>query len=525
VRFDDRLATVLNGSFDSPRERSSRWQQLIDILAQDGAAMPSTAVERCLRLLSLLTPDVPPEIQLASARMVGARSNFAPLVTLLAANRPALATAIMPVVQLSEDDWLLTVPHVGPVGRSLLRQRTNLSPLVIRALQYFAPGDLTLGMSENVQPAAAEEVPEIKDLVRRIEEFRRRKLSEQIEPQDEPQTGLEETFCFTTDADGRITDIERAPRGRFVGIDLSQPARAVDVGCDAGTARIVGKRGIIDNGRLLLLGSDQWAGTWLCKATPQFDAEDGNFMGYVGVLRRPVAEEVVAESAQQSDTTSSAASGAHSDLLRQLTHELRSPLNAISGFAQMIEGQFAGPVSSSYRSAASVILTEAARLLCAIDEIDLLARIDRLTTDNIVGEANYAALLNEVTRDLNKAAGGSIFELNSDGSDDYGFVSQPILVAKLLRLWLQPLSMQARADETYQLTLDRADAYGAVLTTLPVPSIDASSGNDTSHLGLALAAASQIARDLGGELQVANDQHILNLPALGQLQLSEDRVG
>src|SRR3546814_9918742 len=62
------------------------------------------------------------------------------------------------------------------------------------------------------------------------------------------------------------------------------------------------------------------------------------------------------------------------DSIRQLIHELRSPLNAISGFAQIISGQMFGPVSHGYRAMADAIVADAASVQAIIDDLETAAR-------------------------------------------------------------------------------------------------------------------------------------------------------
>ncbi len=525
MRFDDRLATVLSGRFDTPRERSSRWQQLADILAQDGATLSSGIVERCLRLLAILVRDVPDDVQYARAEAVACKSDFVPLITLLTAQSPAMARAIMPVAKLTEQDWLLALPHVGPVGRSLLRQRIDLSPLVVRALQYFAPGDLTLEATVSDAKQVEGDAPEIRDLVRRIEEFRRRQRDEAPRPFPEPIVELVDVVNFATDSTGRIADIEMAPRGRFVGLDLSQPAGVVGSGCDAGTARIVGKRGKIEKGRVLLLGADRWAGTWICTAEPRFGPEDGSFFGYVGTLRRPAPDEIAAQSPDAAVARTANQINARSELLRQLTHELRSPLNAISGFAQLIEGQFAGPVSGLYRSAATTILGEAARLVAAIDEIDLMARLDATAVDVPTSLMGFVELMEAVVVAMNLDIGRNQFFVSGGGIPQSVHVDMPGQVTNAVRLWLQPLAASAPEDCMFDVRLAHNHEQVAVAVTVTVPAASHDGSATHTPLGLAFAAAAQLAQDMGGQLAISGDQQILNLPAIIQRTLSEDRVG
>ena len=92
---------------------------------------------------------------------------------------------------------------------------------------------------------------------------------------------------------------------------------------------------------------------------PWFDPATGQFRGYRGTARRPQRNELPYGRPESSDS---------GDSIRQLIHELRSPLNAISGFAQIISGQMFGPVSGAYRKMADSIIADAAAVQDIIDD-------------------------------------------------------------------------------------------------------------------------------------------------------------
>src|SRR3546814_12596929 len=94
---------------------------------------------------------------------------------------------------------------------------------------------------------------------------------------------------------------------------------------------------------MLLEGTPAEAGEWRFSALPWFDPATGQFRGYRASARRPQRNETPYGRTATEDS---------GDSIRQLIHELRSPLNAISGFAQIISGQMVGPVSHGYRAQA-----------------------------------------------------------------------------------------------------------------------------------------------------------------------------
>ena len=63
------------------------------------------------------------------------------------------------------------------------------------------------------------------------------------------------------------------------------------------------------------------------------------------------------------------------DSLRELVHEIKTPLNAIIGFAEIIQGQYLGPADHRYRERAGEIVAQAHLLLGAIDDLDFAAKV------------------------------------------------------------------------------------------------------------------------------------------------------
>ena len=90
----------------------------------------------------------------------------------------------------------------------------------------------------------------------------------------------------------------------------------------------------------------------------------------------------------------------HSDLLadpdslRELVHEIKTPLNAIIGFAEIIDGQYLGPADRRYRERAAEIVAQARLLLTAIDDLDFAAKVhsaDRSATGSGSISANWSS--------------------------------------------------------------------------------------------------------------------------------------
>ena len=80
--------------------------------------------------------------------------------------------------------------------------------------------------------------------------------------------------------------------------------------------------------------------------------------------------------------------GGDAEALRETIHEIKTPLNAIIGFAEIIDGQYLGPAHRNYRLRAAEIVAQARTLLAAIEDLDFAARLQ----SRAAGEGEVALL-------------------------------------------------------------------------------------------------------------------------------------
>jgi signal transduction histidine kinase len=300
-----------------------------------------------------------------------------------------------------------------------------------------------------------------------------------------------------------------------------------EAGSDAGTARLIGKRGRIAAGRVLLSGDDSWSGLWLADAEPEFRSNDGVFTGYRGALRRPTSAESAAPMAAVTDQSALSA-----DVVRQLVHELRSPINAISGFAQLIEGQFAGPVAATYRGAAQAIIDDALALIASIDEIDLLARpFAADASGQTAPDANAHSLLTSamariVTTPGRLAPPYTLDVLTEDSADMQLVEADEVL--RILALIMRPLAAALNNEQQVAVELSRSARLnrGMIAFELP-PQLRIETDGDyrgMPGLGFGFAAARRAVEAIGGTLEISANQYILNIPAILPCRLAEDQA-
>ncbi|PKP96202.1 MAG: hypothetical protein CVT76_07400, partial [Alphaproteobacteria bacterium HGW-Alphaproteobacteria-15] len=158
---------------------------------------------------------------------------------------------------------------------------------------------------------------------------------------------------------------------------------------DVGLERAFARRQPISRGEITLAGAPAIAGDWIIDAQPRF-SDEGHFTGYFGRLRRIPAE-----------TSALYIPEAHeADRIRQLLHELRTPVTAVQGYAEVIQQQLFGPAPHEYRALAAAIAADAARILAGFEELDRLARLETGAIAMASGETDLAALIRRTAAQL-----------------------------------------------------------------------------------------------------------------------------
>ena len=175
----------------------------------------------------------------------------------------------------------------------------------------------------------------------------------------DPKSNQLGSFVFGTDTDGKINWAEPAIAPMISGTDISQIAEP-----SGSLARALKSRQPIRSEPVELAGAVMIEGAWIIDAAPRFGRRNGRFSGYVGRFRR------AAEASNQDKII------AEAEKLRQLLHELRTPVTAIQGFAEVIQQQLFGATPHEYRALAATVASDAARMLAGFDEIDRLVKLE-----------------------------------------------------------------------------------------------------------------------------------------------------
>ncbi|MFC4296212.1 sensor histidine kinase [Novosphingobium tardum] len=413
---DDRLETVLRTLPASRASARIQYRQLIDLLGRElsWAGLPIQATQRLDALAADLSATDRAEI-LRAAR--GSLRNPL-LIRHLVEAEPAIASAAVASARLDDSTWASLIPDLPVTARGFLRHRTDLGPKTAAVLRQLGIGDLVLAQPEAEagerheaevlrHPRAAARAPRddgIGALVRRIEAFRRSREEAQRTSAaggllaGDPRLPLSDAageappvplaILFACDSRGTITWAQSESAPMLAGAVLGAASTDAPVACDAASVRALRERRVVRAGRVTITGAAAITGAWRLDATPRFDAETGQFVGHAGILRRPSQRDL-----------QPAVPSAH-DRLRQLLHELRTPINAIQGFAELIQQQLFGAVAHQYRAMAASIAADAAQMLGGFDEIERLVKLETGRNEDMGGVCDLAAITQRLVGQL-----------------------------------------------------------------------------------------------------------------------------
>jgi signal transduction histidine kinase len=450
--FDDRLTTVLRQDATSETARRTQFRQLLDILgnrkfAPTGRTDPSLLAAAWLRM-DALGRSIPARDRAAMIREPSWRFRSPDLAAHLADFEPEVASAALNRAQLSGEDWAALIPRLPLRARGFLRLRRDLPLDAIAVLERLGVHDRGLPVPISQTPAQQEADPttndnepgpgedrdtpfelapeaiiepdpidpidpieagrsEISALVERIARFRRTRetldANDLIDSERSPRLPLDEVavpqrklltcFGFSTDAAGRIEWAEGQAAPMVIGTRLIRPQALGENLQERDDAAAITRaflaRQPIESLHSELFGAPAIAGEWCLDAQPQFTLE-GQFTGYVGRFQRLVDEE-----AKNADAASK-----QGDRIRQLLHELRTPVTAVQGYAEVIQQQLFGHAPHEYRALAAAIAADAAFILAGFEELDRLARLEIGTLKLEAGKSDLGRIARQTGRQL-----------------------------------------------------------------------------------------------------------------------------
>ena len=518
MRFDDRLATVLSQPVGSPHDRAVRWRQLVDLVARANGNSDRGLLEQAIELIRTDRPAIREPIRAAAARSIAGSPIPLALLTVFAADKLAVAAPLIASASLTGDALAaLRVAASADVRRfidSLSRPPEVDPPLVVEPQPQSLP-------TPEPEP---EPVPSISEVVARIERLRSSRAQPLAPPLDMPSPQprvpdypVPALFRWECGAGGEIEWVEGAPRGPLIGRSIANadPDEGVD---DCVERAFVIRAPFRDC--LLELGDDGlMAGEWQISGAPAFAPGDGRFIGYRGIARRGQPEPD-----PLSPRLGSALPTVH-DALREMIHEIKTPLNAIIGFAEIIDGQYFGPAHRRYRERAAEIVTNARSLLEAAEDLDFVAKLQSARASVSEG-SDFATFFPSFADALLARAASLGVQLDLDAPDTAGTCKlEPELTERLLRRFTDAILAATAPGEHLTFRVRRFDDRFGISVTRPKSTVLAGKedlldpeftigGADRALLGLgfSLRLINGLVGIAGGGLDIDDGQFTLSIP-------------
>ncbi|MCK0128751.1 histidine kinase dimerization/phospho-acceptor domain-containing protein [Erythrobacter sp. F6033] len=574
--FDDRLATVLRQRATSEAGARTQFRQLLDILgnrkfAPQDERSGSLIAAAWLRM-DALAEELPPADRAAMIRETGWRFRSPDLAAHLADHEPEVASAALNRAHLSAEDWEALIPRLPVRARGFLRLRRDLPVDTEALLERLGVHDRGLPSPHARQEAPEERIPaapveaaaereqfeaepeatsdqidpvaelqdpfdpadsgrsEISALVERIAQFRKTRdvAPSDVERSPKLPLGLEErtgagdrrisAFGFSADANGRIDWAETEAAAMVTGVRLTRPSVLGGRDNENEVERAFHRRLPISHCEFSLRGAPAIEGDWIVDAQPSF-TDDGSFSGYLGRFRRPANDDPNAPTAEAREA----------DRIRQLLHELRTPVTAVQGYAEVIQQQLFGPAPHDYRALAAAIAADAARILSGFEELDRLAKLETGAMTMEPGEADLSAIAHATSNQLAQVLGTRMAGIEF-GKEPEGpvFVALDSEDAEAL-LWrlMATLGGNCASGENLVASLEAGFTEARLTCDLPaqlmseedVFAAEAKPVGDTINAGLfgagfSLRLARAEARAAGGALSIKDDTVTLTLPLL-----------
>jgi signal transduction histidine kinase len=514
VRFDDRLRTVMMQPVADAHDRTVRWRQLVDLLSRPHDEIDAALLDAALTMVQSGMRTIPKAVRAATARSIAGRAAEPRLIAIFASDKLEVAAPLLAAAPLDDAGWATVLAAASEEVSAFLGTLRSEVPKAPEPPVAAAEGqDLEQG-------------PSIGEMVARIERLKSKR--ETIPSPEFPEfqhaqpatddgraliPGSSTLFRWECDASGQISWVEGAPRGALIGRSLPAEDGAPRELVRAFTDRLPFE------GTSVRLPTPALEGEWRLSGFPAFSPTDGRFMGYRGTARREGVEE-------EPRRLERPAAVADAETLRETVHEIKTPLNAIIGFAEIIDGQYLGPAHRNYRSRAAEIAAQARMLLAAIEDLDLAARI-QVGGQGQVAPAELAEVLPPIAEELGNRALARDVKLRivtSLGALRCGV--EPDLARRMIRRLIGAAVDAAPDGQLVEVDVKEAKRRITLSVTRPLstrhlgdaqimdPAFVAE-GTEASQLGLgfALRLVRGLARLAGGDLQLTTSEFQLVLPA------------
>ena len=499
MRFDDRLLTVLNQPAGDRHDLAVRWRQLVDLVARAGSSAASPTVAQALDAIRADALRVDENLRAAAARAVAALPLPLGLLEYFASDRLSVAAPVLAAATLDATQWSALISAADEETRQFI---STLHPEIRPQQSAELTDTLVEAAPQEAAPALVPErgstAPSLHDVVERIERRRRTRAAIHRGAATAQAADSPALFRWECGPGGEIAWVDGAPRGAIIGRSIARPQNSDGGSLDPEVVRAFMLRAPFRDGALTVAGEGALAGEWRISGVPAFEPADGRFAGYRGIALRDVAGE--GGDATGVDLLSDP------DSVRELVHEIKTPLNAIIGFAEIIEGQFLGPAELIYRERAQEIVRQARLLLTAIDDLDFAAKVHSSSTAGNRPRVNLGELVGRVTPALRELARTHRVELDASPMLQESVAGvEPELADRLIFRLGSAVIEQAQPGERLNLAIEPAGEWWRVSINRPARLVGAAEeallgSGATLEEGFPLRLVRGLARIAGGDL-------------------------
>jgi len=513
VRFDDRLLTVLSQPAGDRHDAAVRWRQLVDLVARAGPEGASPVIAQALETIRSEAPAIDEELRAAAARAVAARPLPYGLLQYFVSDRLSVSAPVLAAATLDSAQWRALLDDADEETRkfaeALHPEAAPPPPRTAERREERRPEPPVEAPAPAAQPPPQppRQSPSLGEVVARIERRRRNREAQRSaaaaasEVEQEPPS----LFRWECGPSGEIAWVDGAPRGALIGRSIARVQQDDKDRVDEDVLRAFAMRAPFRDAGMTVAGEGLVAGSWKISGLPAFDPTDGRFAGYRGIALRDT-QPVGSRREPIADIF------ADPDSVRELVHEIKTPLNAIIGFAEIIDGQYLGPADHRYRERAREIVSQARLLLEAIDDLDFAAKIHSLAGTS--RRVDLAQLLDNSRHMLGESAAARGVELElGRPSNAVLAVLEPEIAERLLLRFASAVIERAAPGERLLISAERGDAQCGISLSRPaalrdVPdthlfdSVAPANGQEGPGLppGFSLRLVRGLARVAGGDL-------------------------
>jgi len=517
VRFDDRLLTVLNQPAEDRHDAAVRWRQLVDLVARAGANSASAVTAEALAAIRNEAPRVEETVRAATARAVAALPLPLGLLEYFASDSLSVAAPVLAAATLDSRQWRALLAVADDETQAFIAtlhpdlKDDGFLDVEARAPQYAMADAMVAD-----QAVASAGSPSLQDVIERIERRRRLRSSPMTdvgEGESQPP-GSPALFRWECGPGGEIAWVEGAPRGPLIGRSIARHEEIGGNRVDSDVIRAFAVRAPFRDALMSVAGTGPAAGDWKISGVPAFEPTDGRFAGYRGVALRDAPPAPIAAAPETLPDMLS-----DPDSVRELVHEIKTPLNAIMGFAEIIEGQYLGPADRGYRERAAEIGRQARLLLTAIDDLDFAAKIHS-SQGSTRERVDLAALLDRAAGELRDIAGKRGVDATiAPARGEVPAAVEPELADRLLVRLFGALADRAAPRERLYVSAETPNGSARISISRPASLRDVSDAelfNGAADQGIeggfSLRLARGLARIAGGDLVSSRDAFSLVFP-------------